>query len=255
MNLTQWFWSFGVNKVPYHWQYNAIDMLYDITFSNALLASKVQPLISLGGHTWYHSMWNAVYQAIFLVCYSLVLNLCIIIIETLEVCWTWRSYFTLGHFSCGGTGRIWIGSRCFRCTAAEAPVKCQSDETFLTATKHLYKWFRQSVRLLHRLLQLFHYVPSSWNFQEILPMGEVMSMQKVKVTEVTDCNSSLNWNDTQSLMLLRRGALLFFKVIRQISWSHRTKIANFHPNWEFPNCNSNLNWPMATKWCTTIEVA
>ena len=28
------------------------------------------------------------------------------------------------------------------------------------------------------------------------------------------------WNDTYSLMLLRRGALLFFKVIRQISRSH-----------------------------------
>ena len=31
------------------------------------------------------------------------------------------------------------------------------------------------------------------------------------------------WNDAQSLMLLRRGALLFFKVIRQISRSHGTK--------------------------------
>ena len=54
---------------------------------------------------------------------------------------------------------------------------------------------------------------------------------KVKVTEVT---TQLNrfrtvtpvwihiwwWNDAYSLMLLRRGALLFFKVIRQISRSH-----------------------------------
>ena len=31
------------------------------------------------------------------------------------------------------------------------------------------------------------------------------------------------WNDAHSLMLLRRGALLFFKVIRQISRSGRTK--------------------------------
>ena len=60
---------------------------------------------------------------------------------------------------------------------------------------------------------------------------------KVKVTEV---NTQLNrfrtvtpvwihiwwWNDTYSLMLLRRGALLFFKVIRQISRSHGAKIAN-----------------------------
>ena len=31
------------------------------------------------------------------------------------------------------------------------------------------------------------------------------------------------WNDTYSLMLLRRGALLFFKVIHQISRSHGAK--------------------------------
>ena len=39
---------------------------------------------------------------------------------------------------------------------------------------------RPSVRLSH----LFHYVPtvvSSWNFQALLPMADVMSMQKVKV--------------------------------------------------------------------------
>ena len=56
---------------------------------------------------------------------------------------------------------------------------------------------------------------------------------KVKVTEVT---TQLNrfrtvtpvwihiwWNDAYSLMLLRRGALLFFKVIRQISRSYDSK--------------------------------
>ena len=56
---------------------------------------------------------------------------------------------------------------------------------------------------------------------------------KVKVTEVT---TQLNrfrtvtpvwihiwWNDAYSLMLLRRGALLFFKVIRQIARSHGSK--------------------------------
>ena len=63
------------------------------------------------------------------------------------------------------------------------------------------------------------------------------------------------WNDTYSVMLLRRGALLFFKVIRQISRSHGAKIAEFDPDWAFPDCNSSLNSPMATKWCTKLEVA
>ena len=63
---------------------------------------------------------------------------------------------------------------------------------------------------------------------------------KVKVTEVT---TQLNrfrtvtpdwihiwcWNDGYSLMLLRRGALLFFKVIRQISRSHGSKNCRIWP--------------------------
>ena len=63
---------------------------------------------------------------------------------------------------------------------------------------------------------------------------------KVKVTEV---NTQLNrfwtvtpvwihiwwWNDAYSLMMLRRGALLFFKVIRQISRSHGSKKRSIWP--------------------------
>ena len=91
------------------------------------------------------------------------------------------------------------------------------------------------------LSHFFDNVPlilSSWNFQELFPMTKVMPMQKdkgqrskVKVTEVMTPFSHFRtvapvwiyiwqWNDAQSLMLLRRGALLFSKVIRQISRSH-----------------------------------
>ena len=31
-------------------------------------------------------------------------------------------------------------------------------------------------------------------------------------------------------------------------------IANFDPNWAFPNCNSSLNSPMDLKWCTKFDV-
>ena len=50
---------------------------------------------------------------------------------------------------------------------------------FLAATKQLYERYFLSVCLSH----LFDYVPiivSSWNFQELLPMTKVTSMQKVK---------------------------------------------------------------------------
>ena len=65
------------------------------------------------------------------------------------------------------------------CFSASASVA-----TFLAATKQLYKWYFPSVRLSVRLSHLFDSVPiivSSWNFQELLPMTKVRSMQKVKV--------------------------------------------------------------------------
>ena len=59
---------------------------------------------------------------------------------------------------------------------------------FLAATKQLYEWYFlsvcPSVCLSVCLSHLFDYVPiivSSQNFQELLPMTEVISMQKVKV--------------------------------------------------------------------------
>ena len=63
---------------------------------------------------------------------------------------------------------------------------------------------------------------------------------KVKVTEVKAQLSRFRtvtpvwihiwwWSDAQSLMLLRRGALLFLKVIRQISRSHGSNSHRFWP--------------------------
>ena len=66
------------------------------------------------------------------------------------------------------------------------------------------------------------------------------SRSKVKVTEVT---TQLNrfrtvtqvwihiwwWNDVYSLMMLKRGALLFLKVMRQISRSHSSKKRRIWP--------------------------
>ena len=61
------------------------------------------------------------------------------------------------------------------------------------------------------------------------------------------------WIGIQSLMLFRRGGLLFYKVICQISRSHGSKIVDFDPSWAFPDCNSSLNTLMAMKWCTKLE--
>ena len=160
------------------------------------------------------------------------------------------------------------------------------NTTFLAATKQLYKWYFPSVRLsvclsvcpsvrlsvCHTFLTMF---PSCiiMKFSGVITNDQSKvhakgqgQRSKVKVTEVT---TQLNrfrtvtpvwihiwwWNDAYSLVLLRRGALLIFKVIRQISRSHGSKNGRIWPRLGFPDCNSSLNSPMATKCCTKLEVA
>ena len=121
-------------------------------------------------------------------------------------------------------------------------------KTFLAATKQLYKWYFPSVCLSvclsvtsfwlcshHRIIMKFSGVIT--NDQSKVHAKGQGQRSKVKVTEVT---TQLNlfrtvtpvwiyiwwWNDAYSLMLLRRGALLFFKVIHQISRSHGSKKAS-----------------------------
>ena len=115
------------------------------------------------------------------------------------------------------------------------------DQAALWMVQSVCPSVRPSVCLSH----LFDYVPiivSSWNFQELLPVHAKGQGQrsKVKVTEVT---TQLNrfrtvapvwihmwwWNDAYSLIMLRRGALLFFKVICQISRSHGSKNRRIWP--------------------------
>ena len=110
--------------------------------------------------------------------------------------------------------------------------------TFLAATKQLYERFSPSVCLSvtpfslcshHRIIMKFSGDITN-DTSDVHANGQGQK-SKVKVTEVkTQLNSFRTvtpvwihiwwWNDAHSLMLLRRGALLFFKVIRQISRSY-----------------------------------
>ena len=209
------------------------------------------------------------------------------------------------------------------------------NSLFLAATKQLYKWYFPSVRPSvclsvrpsvtpfwlcshHRIIMKFSGVITS-DRSDVHAKGQGQR-SKVKVTEVTTQLYRFRtvtpvwihlwwWNDAYSLIMLRRGALLLFKVILQISRSHGSKnrqiwprlgvsglqlqfeftngykmlhkawstmeevpycfsrssvkfqghvalkIVEFDPNWVFPDCNSSLKSPMATKWCTKLEVA
>ena len=122
---------------------------------------------------------------------------------------------------------------------------------FLAATKQLYEWLSPSVRLSvrlsvtpfwlcshHRIIMKFSGVITT-DKSDVHAKGQGQR-SKVKVTEVT---TQLNrfrtvtpvwiyiwwWNDAYSLIMLRRGALLFFKVIRQISRSHGSKNLRIWP--------------------------
>ena len=130
---------------------------------------------------------------------------------------------------------------------------------FLAATKQLYEWFSPSVRpsvcpsvrlsvcpsvtpfwlgSYQRIIMKFSGVITN-DKSDVHAKGQGQR-SKVKVTEVT---TQLNrfrtvtpvwihiwwWNDAYSLMMLRRGALLFLKVIRRISRSHGSKKRRIWP--------------------------
>ena len=123
--------------------------------------------------------------------------------------------------------------------------------TFLAATKQLYKWYFPSVRLSVRLsvtpFWLCSHHPIIMKFSEVITNDQSKvhakgqgQRSKVKVTEGTNQLNRFRtvtpvwihiwwWNDAYSSMLLRRGALLFFKVIRQISRSHGSKNRRMWP--------------------------
>ena len=118
---------------------------------------------------------------------------------------------------------------------------------FLAATKQLYEWFRPSVcpsrlSVHHTFLTMFPlWLCIIMKFSGVITSdrrdihAKVQGQRlKIKVTEGTTQFYRFRtvtpvwlhiwwWNDAYSLIMLRRGALLFFKVIHQISRSHRTR--------------------------------
>ena len=115
----------------------------------------------------------------------------------------------------------------------------QMTSYFLAATKHLYEWsVRTSFPLCPQHHIIMEFFRSYYHWQKWCPCKRPRS--KVKVTDVKFQQRSFRavtpvwihiwqWNGVQSLMWHKRGALLFFKVIRQISRSHGTKKCRFWP--------------------------
>ena len=105
-----------------------------------------------------------------------------------------------------------------------------------------------SLRSHHRIIMKFLEVIT--NDQSEVHVKGQGQRSKVKVTEFKTQRNRFRtvwihiwwWNDAQSLMSLRRGALLF--SMSSIKFQGRTakKIVDFDPNWTFPDCNSSLKF-------------
>ena len=73
-----------------------------------------------------------------------------------------------------------------------------------------------------------------------------------------DCNSS--FNSPMAKMMHRAWSSIddvpycFSRSSVKFQGHTALKIVEFDLNWAFPDSNSSLNTPMATKWCTKIEV-
>ena len=90
---------------------------------------------------------------------------------------------------------------------------------------------------------------------------------KVKVTEVTTQLSRFRtvtpvwihiwwWNDIYiAWCCLGEVPYCFSRSLVKVQGHTALKNVEFDPDWPFPDCNSSLNSPMATKWCTKLEVA
>ena len=179
-----------------------------------------------------------------------------------KVTWLVKSS-NLTQIGCFRTlSQVWI-HQWLRNDAQSLKLHWRGALLFLAATKQLYKWYFPSVRLSvcpsvcpsvrpsvclsvtpfwlcshhHIIMKLSGVITNDQSKVHAKGQGQ---RSKVKVTEVT---TQLNrfrtvtpvwihiwwWNDAYSLMLLRRGALLFFKVIRQISRSHGSKNRRIWP--------------------------
>ena len=124
-----------------------------------------------------------------------------------------------------------------------------------------------SVHLWHLFHNVFVII-SSWNFQELLPLRCPCKSSRSEVKDqghrgqnptslFLDCSSRLNshmmmiWCKSLDVVQEKsptvfEGHSSNFKLLKKSSF--------FYPNWAFPDCYSNSNSPVATKWYTKLEV-
>ena len=150
---------------------------------------------------------------------------------------------------------------------------------FLAATKQLYQWYFLSVCLCLSVclfvtpfwLCLHHCIITTFsgiitNDRSDVHAKDQGQRSKVKVTEVT---TELNrfrtvapvWitydDEIMHMTWWYLGEVPYSFSRSSVKFQDHTalKSVKFDPDWTFPDCSSSLNSPMATKWCTKLEVA
>ena len=114
----------------------------------------------------------------------------------------------------------------------------------------------------HRIIMKFSGVITS-DRSDVHAKGQGQRSE-VKVTEVvTPFNRFrtvtpvwihiLRWNVAYSLMLLRRGALLFLRSSVKFQGHTAKKIVEFDPDWAFPDCNSSSGLGSSTFGSTWVK--
>ena len=224
--------QFGLNSVillsrvnlkfdGWHWRNNRAPFLYDI-----------KRCASFQGHGWIPSRVTVRKSSIRVKIDDFMSRVTFIFDR-----WLWKPIGSVVHH--------FIAISEFTLELQSGNTQFGSKSLFLAATKQLYEWFSPSVRPSvcpsvtpfwlyshHRIIMKFSGVITS--DKSDVHAKEQGQRSKVKITEVT---TQLNrfrtvtpvwihiwwWNDAYSLKMLRRGALLFSKVIRQIARSHSSK--------------------------------
>ena len=99
----------------------------------------------------------------------------------------------------------------------------------------------------------------AWNSKEEMPYRFPRSSIKFQghtVQNITDFDPNWAFPDYRPVAAFKSLRFALFKVMCQIWRTHGSKNHGFfYPNWAFPDCISSLESPMATKWCTKLEVA
>ena len=64
---------------------------------------------------------------------------------------------------------------------------------------------------------------------------------------------ALKWC-TELVNVKKRCSFIFESHPSNFKVTQDNKIDDFHPNWEFPDCNSSFNSRMDLKWCTNLDI-